>query len=61
INRDKRLELDQIAFKIAYIELNADTSFMDRYTSSCFLPHTDLALFPGVQKMLDACRLKKGG
>ncbi|MDI6718850.1 MAG: ASKHA domain-containing protein [Methanomicrobiales archaeon] len=59
INRDRRLVLDEIAFKIAYIELNADPSFMDRYTSSCFLPHTDLALFPGVQAMLEACRLRR--
>jgi hypothetical protein len=32
---------------------------MDEYTSSTFLPHTDLALFPGVQKMLDSCRIRK--
>ena len=32
---------------------------MDEYTSSTFLPHTDLSLFPMVQKMLDACRIRK--
>jgi uncharacterized 2Fe-2S/4Fe-4S cluster protein (DUF4445 family) len=60
VNREKRLMLDQIAFRIAYIELNADPSFMDRYTSSTFLPHTDLALFPGVQKELEVCRVRRG-
>jgi uncharacterized 2Fe-2S/4Fe-4S cluster protein (DUF4445 family) len=53
INRMKRKTLDEIAYKIAYIELNAESSFMDEYTSSTFLPHTDLSLFPGVQQILD--------
>lgn len=60
INRRKRKTLDEIALKIAYIELNAEPAFMDEYTSSTFLPHTDLSLFPQVQKMLDACRLLRG-
>jgi len=60
INRRKRKTLDEIALKIAYIELNAEPAFMDEYTSSAFLPHTDLSLFPRVQQMLDACRLEKG-
>ncbi len=59
INRKKRKTLDEIAKNIAYIELNAEPSFMDEYTGSSFLPHTDLALFPRVEKMLDECRLKK--
>jgi uncharacterized 2Fe-2S/4Fe-4S cluster protein (DUF4445 family) len=59
IDRRARKTLDEIAYKIAYIELNAESSFMDEYTSSTFLPHTDLTLFPGVQKMLDSCRIRK--
>ena len=59
INRRERKTLDEIARKIAYIELNAEPSFMDEYTSSTFLPHTDLTLFPGVQKLLETCRLQK--
>jgi uncharacterized 2Fe-2S/4Fe-4S cluster protein (DUF4445 family) len=60
INRQKRKILDDIAQKITYIELNAEPSFMDQYTSSSFLPHTDLSLFPEVQKMLDECRITRG-
>ena len=60
INRRKRKILDEIALRIAYIELNADPSFMDEYTQGTFLPHTDLTLFPNVQKLLDSCRLRKG-
>jgi uncharacterized 2Fe-2S/4Fe-4S cluster protein (DUF4445 family) len=59
INRRKRKMLDEIACQIAYIELNAESSFMDEYTSSTFLPHTDLTLFPMVQKLLDTCRIAK--
>ena len=60
VNRERRKALDGIALRITYIELNAEPSFMDRYTSSCFLPHTDLALFPHVQQMLEACRARQG-
>ena len=60
INRRERKVLDEIAGKIAYIELNAEPSFMDDYTSSTFLPHTDLSLFPVVQALLDSCKIRKG-
>ena len=60
INRRARKTLDEIAYKIAYIELNAESSFMDEYTGSTFLPHTDLTLFPMVQKLLESCRIRKG-
>jgi uncharacterized 2Fe-2S/4Fe-4S cluster protein (DUF4445 family) len=59
INRRTRKMLDEIAYKIAYIELNAENSFMDEYTSSTFLPHTDLSLFPMVEKLVDSCRIRK--
>lgn len=61
INRRERKTLDAIAGKIGYIELNAEPSFMDDYTSSTFIPHTDLSLFPMVQALLESCRLKKEG
>jgi uncharacterized 2Fe-2S/4Fe-4S cluster protein (DUF4445 family) len=60
INRKSRKMLDALAQRITYIELNAEPSFMDQYTSSCFLPHTDLALFPQVQQTLEACRMRWG-
>ena len=60
LDRKRRKELDAIARKITYIELNAEPSFMDRYTSSCFLPHTDFTLFPHVQQTLEACRARQG-
>ncbi len=60
VDRKKRKKLDEIAKNIAYIELNAETSFMDEYTRSTFLPHTDLSLFPEVEQVLDRCRLARG-
>jgi uncharacterized 2Fe-2S/4Fe-4S cluster protein (DUF4445 family) len=59
LNRRARKTLDEIAYRIAYIELNAEPSFMDEYTSSTFLPHTDLTLFPMVQKLLETCRIRR--
>ncbi|MDD1689305.1 MAG: ASKHA domain-containing protein [Methanoregula sp.] len=59
INRRERKTLDSIAYRMAYIELNAENSFMDEYTGSTFLPHTDLALFPRVQSLLESCRVKR--
>ncbi len=58
INRKKRRTLDDIAHRIAYIELNAEPSFMDEYTQGTFLPHTDLSLFPNVPALLNSCRLR---
>ncbi len=60
LNRRKRKVLDEIARTIAYVELNAEPSFMDEYTRACFLPHTDLALFPMVEQLLDECRIRRG-
>ena len=34
---------------MTYLELSADNSFMDAFTSALFLPHTDLDSFPSVK------------
>ena len=49
---DVRHEVQDVAAKMTYLELSADNSFMDEYTSALFLPHTDLNAFPSVQAML---------
>jgi uncharacterized 2Fe-2S/4Fe-4S cluster protein (DUF4445 family) len=61
VNRRKRRVIDEIARSIAYVELNAEPSFMDEYTGAAFLPHTDLALFPDVGRILNECRLRARG
>jgi len=60
LSRKKRKTLDSIAQKMGYIELNAEPAFMDEYTRSTFLPHTDLSLFPLVEKTINLCRLQTG-
>ncbi|MGB9903897.1 MAG: ASKHA domain-containing protein [Desulfotomaculales bacterium] len=48
----RRLEAEEIAAKITYIELNARQDFMHKFISSRFLPHTNLDYFPSVKREL---------
>jgi uncharacterized 2Fe-2S/4Fe-4S cluster protein (DUF4445 family) len=47
-----RQEVLDVASKMTYLELSADNTFMDEYTSALFLPHTDLSGFPSVREAL---------
>ncbi len=47
-----RHDVLDVAAKMTYLELSADNSFMDEYTSALFLPHTDLDVFPTVRDKL---------
>ncbi|MBE0527671.1 MAG: DUF4445 domain-containing protein [Thermoleophilia bacterium] len=49
-----RHEVIDVASKMTYLELSADNTFMDEYTSALFLPHTDLTGFPSVHEELAA-------
>jgi uncharacterized 2Fe-2S/4Fe-4S cluster protein (DUF4445 family) len=44
-----RARIKDIARRMTYIELSADNTFFDAFTSALFLPHTDLSRFPTVQ------------
>ena len=48
VPRASRREVDEIASKMTYLELSADNSFMEAFTSALFLPHTDWSSFPSV-------------
>ena len=39
-------EVYRIRDRITYRELMVDQTYMEQFTSACFLPHTDLARFP---------------
>jgi uncharacterized 2Fe-2S/4Fe-4S cluster protein (DUF4445 family) len=41
-------EVNRIRGRIAYQELMVDPAYMEKFTSACFLPHTDLSQFPSV-------------
>jgi uncharacterized 2Fe-2S/4Fe-4S cluster protein (DUF4445 family) len=47
-----RAEVNEIAKKMTYLELIADNTFMDEYTSAMFLPHTDVETFPSVKPLI---------
>jgi len=51
--RNRKLT-EEIAEKMTYIELNTEPRYMNEFTGSLFLPHTDMGLFPSVQKMLES-------
>ncbi len=50
---EARRQVREIAGRMTYLELSADNSFMDEYTSALFLPHTDLDAFPSVRALLE--------
>jgi uncharacterized 2Fe-2S/4Fe-4S cluster protein (DUF4445 family) len=54
LRRDARAHLNEIARMMTYLELSADNSFYDAFTSALFLPHTDLTRFPSVEATLAA-------
>jgi uncharacterized 2Fe-2S/4Fe-4S cluster protein (DUF4445 family) len=49
----KRERITGIAKRMTYIELSADNSFYEAFTSALFLPHTDMSKFPSVQAALE--------
>jgi uncharacterized 2Fe-2S/4Fe-4S cluster protein (DUF4445 family) len=51
---DMRQAVVDIARKMTYLELSADNTFMDQFTSALFLPHTDTAAFPSVMRLLQS-------
>jgi uncharacterized 2Fe-2S/4Fe-4S cluster protein (DUF4445 family) len=49
LDREARAEIAAIASAMTYIELSADNTFYEAFTSALFLPHTDLSRFPSVE------------
>jgi uncharacterized 2Fe-2S/4Fe-4S cluster protein (DUF4445 family) len=52
LSGDLRKEAEEISTKMTYIELSASRGFMDDYMSAMFIPHTDISMFPSVEKLL---------
>jgi uncharacterized 2Fe-2S/4Fe-4S cluster protein (DUF4445 family) len=53
LQQPAREKIRDIASRMTYIELSADNSFYEAFTSALFLPHTDLASFPSVEAVLE--------
>jgi len=51
LSRQARVQIKAIAEKMTYLELSADNTFYDAFTSALFLPHTDLSRFPTVARL----------
>ena len=51
-SREALAETEAIAARMTYFDLSTDPKFMGDFTSSLFLPHTDLEKFPSVARML---------
>lgn len=51
LSEGMRKEAEEIARKMTNIELSVSRRFMDEYMSALFLPHTDISLFPTVEKL----------
>jgi uncharacterized 2Fe-2S/4Fe-4S cluster protein (DUF4445 family) len=47
-NRDL---VNETAGRMTYVELNTEPDYMNEYTASLFLPHTDMNLFPTVEQI----------
>ncbi len=52
LDRHQRERVKDIASRMTYIELSADNTFYEAFTSALFLPHTDLSKFPSVEGAL---------
>jgi uncharacterized 2Fe-2S/4Fe-4S cluster protein (DUF4445 family) len=55
----KRERITEIAKRMTYIELSADNSFYEAFTSALFLPHTDMNKFPSVEAALSRSQVDK--
>ncbi len=52
LDAQQRERVADIARRMTYIELSADNSFYEAFTSALFLPHTDGHKFPSVMEAL---------
>ena len=52
LSRQLRQQVTEIAQRMTYLELSADNSFMEEFTSTLFLPHTDETAFPSAARLL---------
>ncbi len=43
----------ELASSMTYLELSTHPGYMDSFVAACFIPHTDMYLFPSVQNMED--------
>jgi len=52
LSRENRQRITDVAQRMTYLELSADSSFHDEWMSALFFPHTHIANFPSVMELL---------
>lgn len=57
LDKESRARIQRIAASMTYIELSADNTFYDAFTSALFLPHTDISRFPSVEAAMESGEL----
>lgn len=58
LSQTAQQRIGEIAGRMTYIELSADNSFYEAFTSALFLPHTDLSRFPSVAGQIEDADVK---
>ena len=53
LSQHAQMKGDEVAGKLTYLELVADSNFMDELTAALFLPHTNINNFPSVKTLLE--------
>ena len=53
LETSQRERITDIARRMTYIELSADNTFYEAFTSALFLPHTDISKFPSVKAVFE--------
>jgi uncharacterized 2Fe-2S/4Fe-4S cluster protein (DUF4445 family) len=59
LSRQMLEEAHAVRDRVSYRELMVDPSYMEKFTSACFLPHTDLSRFPSVARRLSGRSTKR--
>ena len=54
LSRDVFERTHEVTRSVTYQELMVDPAYMEKFTSACFLPHTDVSRFPSVQARTSA-------
>ncbi len=52
LSEKNKILVDNSSEKMTYIELNTEPDYMNEYSASLFLPHTNMELFPTISKRL---------
>jgi hypothetical protein len=62
VSRDYKKRMEEAAARMTYIDLGSESAYMDYYTASLFVPHTEAGRFPSVaaRKAAGAGRAGKG-